>query len=51
VAIVTLALLGAAGARAGGAPVLPGVARVVLWGTLAMAVTAAVGHLFHTNVA
>ena len=50
VAIVTLAALGAAGARAGGAPTLPGVIRVVLWGSLAMAVTAGVGHLFHTPV-
>lgn len=50
VALVMLAVLGAAGARAGGAPLLPGVARVVLWGTLAMAVTAGVGHLFHAPV-
>jgi VIT1/CCC1 family predicted Fe2+/Mn2+ transporter len=50
VAIVTLSVLGAAGARAGGAPVLPGVVRVMLWGSLAMAVTAGVGHLFHAPV-
>ncbi|MDP9018651.1 MAG: VIT family protein [Candidatus Eremiobacteraeota bacterium] len=50
VAVFTLGILGAAGARAGGAPVLPGVGRVVLWGTLAMGVTAGVGHLFHTAV-
>jgi len=48
VAIVTLGLLGAAGARAGGAAIVPGVIRVTIWGTLAMAVTAGVGHLFHT---
>lgn len=50
VAIVTLGMLGAAGARAGGAPVLPGVARVMVWGSLAMAVTAGVGHLFQAPV-
>jgi VIT1/CCC1 family predicted Fe2+/Mn2+ transporter len=50
VAVVTLGVLGAAGARVGGAPVLPGILRVVLWGTIAMAVTAAVGHIFHTTI-
>lgn len=47
VALAALAALGAAGARAGGAPMLPGVMRVTLWGSLAMAVTAGIGHLFH----
>ncbi|MDB5712874.1 MAG: hypothetical protein JWO15_271 [Sphingomonadales bacterium] len=50
VAIIALAGLGAAGARAGGAKVLPSVIRVVLWGTIAMGVTAAVGHMFHAAV-
>lgn len=50
VAIATLTVLGAAGAKTGGAPVLPGIVRVVVFGTLAMAVTAGVGHLFHTTV-
>lgn len=50
VAILTLAILGAAGAKAGGAPVWPGVIRVLLWGSLAMAVTAGIGHLFHSPV-
>ena len=50
VAIVTLAILGAAGARAGGAPILAGVVRVTIWGSLAMVVTAGVGHLFHTPI-
>lgn len=49
VAVVTLGLLGAAGARAGGAPVVPAVVRVVIWGSLAMAVTAGVGHFFHVS--
>ena len=41
-----LALLGATGARAGGAPMLAAAARVAFWGALAMALTAAVGALF-----
>ena len=50
VAALTLGVLGAAGARAGGAPVLPAIVRVVLWGSIAMTVTAAVGRLFHATV-
>lgn len=45
-ALLGLALLGALGAKAGGAPVSRSVARVVFWGALAMAITAGVGHLF-----
>lgn len=48
--LVFLALLGALGARTGGAPVAKGVLRVVFWGALAMAVTAGVGKLFGTAV-
>ena len=45
-ALVFLALLGALGARGGGAPVGRAIARVSFWGALAMAVTAGVGALF-----
>ncbi len=41
--LVFLAALGAAGAQAGGASPLRPVLRVVFWGALAMAVTAAIG--------
>jgi vacuolar iron transporter family protein len=41
-----LALLGAIGARAGGANVLRGTARVTFWGASAMAFTAAIGKFF-----
>jgi len=41
-----LALLGAIAARTGGAPLLPGMVRVMFWGALAMALTAGVGVLF-----
>lgn len=46
-ALLGLAVLGALGARAGGAPIGRSVLRVVLWGALAMAITAGVGRLFH----
>ena len=44
--LVFLALLGGIAARAGGASVLVGAARVTFWGALAMALTAGVGQLF-----
>jgi VIT1/CCC1 family predicted Fe2+/Mn2+ transporter len=50
VSLLCLAALGALGARAGGAPLLPAVARVTFWGALAMAVTAGIGNLFGTAV-
>jgi vacuolar iron transporter family protein len=44
--LLFLAVLGAVGARAGGAPILRAVLRVTFWGAVAMAVTALVGKLF-----
>jgi vacuolar iron transporter family protein len=44
--LLFLALLGSVSARAGGAPVISGAARVSFWGALAMALTAGVGALF-----
>jgi VIT1/CCC1 family predicted Fe2+/Mn2+ transporter len=41
-----LALLGGLAARTGGASIIVGAARVTFWGTLAMALTAAVGRMF-----
>jgi VIT1/CCC1 family predicted Fe2+/Mn2+ transporter len=41
-----LAVLGAIGAKAGGANILRATARVTFWGALAMAVTAGIGKLF-----
>ncbi|GJD29633.1 hypothetical protein PMNALOAF_0869 [Methylobacterium adhaesivum] len=43
--LVFLAVLGALGAKVGGAPVPRATARVAFWGALAMAVTAGIGHL------
>jgi len=48
--LVFLALMGGLAARAGGANVTIGAARVTLWGALAMAATAAVGTAFGTVV-
>lgn len=48
--LVFLALLGAIGARAGGANVWRATIRVTFWGALAMALTARIGRLFRTVV-
>jgi VIT1/CCC1 family predicted Fe2+/Mn2+ transporter len=48
VTLVALALLGDLGARLGGAPRRPATIRVVIWGALAMAITAAIGALVGT---
>lgn len=44
--LVFLGSLGALAARAGGASLIVGAARVTFWGALAMAITAGVGRLF-----
>lgn len=46
VSILCLMLLGAVSARTGGAPMLKAVVRVTVWGTIAMAISAVIGHLF-----
>ena len=48
--LIFLALLGALGARAGGAPIGVSVARVTFWGMIAMGVTAGIGRLLGTAV-
>jgi len=48
--LLFLALLGAVGARAGGAPVWVATIRVTFWGALAMALTAGIGMLVGTAV-
>lgn len=44
--MMALVLLGSLGARLGGAPIGPGIIRVLFWGGLAMVVTFIVGRLF-----
>jgi VIT1/CCC1 family predicted Fe2+/Mn2+ transporter len=46
VSLVFLAGLGALAARAGGASMMRGSARVIVWGAIAMAITIAAGRLF-----
>jgi vacuolar iron transporter family protein len=50
VTLVALALLGDQGARLGGAPRARATVRVVVWGAVAMAITAAIGALVGTAV-
>jgi len=47
--LIALVLLGIAGAQAGGAKLSRAALRVGLWGSAAIAVTALVGHLFHST--
>lgn len=48
--LLFLGVLGGLAARVGGAPPVAGAIRVILWGALAMAFTAAVGALFGTAI-
>ena len=50
VSLACLIALGAFAARAGGASMTTGAARVAFWGAVAMAVTALVGRMFGTTV-
>lgn len=50
-AVVFLALLGGVAARAGGSNMWTAMLRISFWGTIAMAITALIGHLFGVNVA
>ncbi len=50
-AILFLGILGAVAAHAGGSSVWKAVARITFWGTVAMGVSALVGHLFNVHPA
>lgn len=50
-AIIFLVILGLVSARAGGARKLKAVLRITFWGTLAMGITALIGHSFNVNLA
>jgi vacuolar iron transporter family protein len=50
-AILFLALLGALAAKTGGSSITKAVLRVTFWGTIAMVLTAFVGHFFGVNIA
>jgi len=48
--IVSLIILGAVAARTGGSSIGKGVARIVVWGTIAMVLSGLVGYLFGVRV-
>ena len=50
-AILFLAFLGALAAKTGGSSITKAVLRVTFWGTIAMALTALVGHIFGVQLA
>jgi VIT1/CCC1 family predicted Fe2+/Mn2+ transporter len=50
VSLIALAILGAVSARLAGGSLVRGVVRIVFWGAAAMALTAAVGHVFGVAV-
>ena len=50
-AIIFLAILGALAAKTGGSSISKAVFRVTFWGTIAMVLTAIVGHLFGVQLA
>jgi vacuolar iron transporter family protein len=49
ISLLALAILGAVGARIGGAPMFKATARVAFWGALAMGITAGIGKLVGTS--
>ncbi len=49
-AIFFLIILGALAAKTGGSSIGKAIARITFWGTVAMGLTALVGHLFNVNV-
>ena len=48
--IISLVILGAVSAKAGGASIKKAVIRIVIWGTIAMGLSAFVGYLFGVNI-
>ncbi|MDO5608796.1 MAG: VIT family protein [Capnocytophaga sp.] len=48
--IVALVVLGAVSARTGGAKMSNAIVRIVIWGTIALGITAAVGYMFGVQV-
>jgi VIT1/CCC1 family predicted Fe2+/Mn2+ transporter len=48
--MISLIILGAISAKTGGSSVAKAVARIVIWGTIAMALSAMVGYIFGVNV-
>lgn len=50
ITIISLIILGAVSAKTGGSNILKAILRIVIWGTLAMGISAGVGYLFGVSV-
>lgn len=48
--IIFLMILGAISAKTGGASIWKAMIRICFWGTIAMGITALIGHLFGVNI-
>jgi len=48
--ILSLVILGAVSAKTGGSSIIKAVVRILIWGTIAMVLSALVGYLFGVNV-
>ncbi|HFS66715.1 MAG TPA: VIT family protein, partial [Flavobacteriia bacterium] len=48
--VIFLAILGGIAANTGGSSVVKGIFRITFWGTVAMLVSALIGHLFGVNI-
>jgi VIT1/CCC1 family predicted Fe2+/Mn2+ transporter len=48
--ILSLIILGAVSAKTGGSSIGKAVIRIVIWGTIAMGLSALVGYIFGVNV-
>ena len=48
--ILSLIMLGAVSAKTGGSSIPKAILRIVVWGTIAMGLSALVGYLFGVNV-
>jgi VIT1/CCC1 family predicted Fe2+/Mn2+ transporter len=49
-ALFFLIILGALAAKTGGSSIVKAIVRITFWGTVAMGLTAVVGHLFNVHV-
>ena len=49
-ALFFLIVLGALAAKTGGSSIIKAIIRITFWGTVAMGLTALVGHLFGVNL-
>ncbi|COZ02500.1 Uncharacterised protein [Mycobacterium tuberculosis] len=48
--IISLVILGAVSAKTGGSSISKAIVRIVIWGTIAMGLSAFVGYIFGVNV-